>query len=271
MFDRVTPAAVLVLCLLASGCGTDRGARDAVGAYIEQVNLTEQKLAQPLLEVSKANRDFASRKAHADPVALERRLTRSEQQIRKLRERLAAVAAPAEARRLRTLMLELIAREADLTREVAQLVAFIPAFSEALRPVGPAGPALKEALAGSAPVTAKADALDRYRAVLATVIERLAPLRPPPASLPVYASQVSTLREVSAAVAGLADALRRKRRVEIARFLHRFDLAAVANQSLAAQRAQIAAVTAYNARIRSIDRITVRIARERSRLEKRLS
>jgi hypothetical protein len=272
---RVTPIAiafpVLALCLLAAGCGGDRAARTAaVGSYIEQVNATQLKLAQPLLAVSRANRDFASRKKQADPVALRLRLERSERKIRALRAELAGVTAPAEVRTLRTLMLALVDRELGLTREVAQLVAFIPAFSHALAPIAPAGPALKAALGSGQPVAAKAAALDRYHAVVEVVLARLAPLHPPPSSVPVYESQVQTLRQVRAAVAGLAQALRRQQRAQIAHFLRQFDLAAVANQSLAAQRAQISAVKGYNARIRSLDAIAMQIARERSRVQQQL-
>lgn len=273
MLARVTPIAIAVLALglLAAGCGGDRAARTAaVGSYIDRVNATQLKLAKPLLAVSRANRDFASPKKQADPAVLRQRLERSERKIRALRAELAGVTAPKEARKLRALMLALVDRELELTREVVQLVAFIPAFSHALGPIAPAGPALKAALGSKQPVAAKAAALDRYHAVVEVVLARLAPLHPPPSSVPLYASQVQTLRQVRDAVAGLAQALRRKQRAQIAHFLRQFDLAAIANQSLAAQRAQISAVKGYNARIRTLDAIAVQIARERSRVQQQL-
>jgi hypothetical protein len=266
----VRPAlAVLVLCLLLAGCGDD-GNRDAVASYIGRANTTQQRLSQPLLDVTKANRAFASRKSKQSPAAIHRRLVRSERKIRALREELAAVTAPPEARRLRTLLLALIDREADLTREVAQLVAFIPAFGRTLQPLAPAGSALKVALAGKGSAAAKADALDAYGAVGASVIVRLQRLRPPPSSQPVFRSQIRTLRRVGAAVGGLADALRAARGADVRRFLTEFNRAAVSNQSTAAQSAQIAAVKAYNARVRSLTGLLGEIARERGRLEQQL-
>jgi hypothetical protein len=271
MRGRAAAAAVIALCAVVPGCGDGQKAKRAdVSSYITQVNAVQQRLAQPLLEVSKANRDFASPKRKADPAALRHRLDEAGRKIRVQRERLAAIEAPPEARRLRALMLELVDREAELTDEVAKLVTFIPAFSKALQPLGPAGPQLKTALAGKAPVATKAAALDSYRTTVETVLRRLSPLRPPPASVPVYRAQVSTLEQVRTAVTGLASALRLQQRAQIAHFLRQFDLAAVANQGTAAQKAQIAAVRAYNGRVKGLTRVTVALARERASIEKRL-
>lgn len=262
---RLTSAALIVVCLLAAGCGGN-GDRKAVSKYIEQVNAVETKLSRPMVDVSKANRDFATGKG--DPAQVRLRLAKSERTIRTLERRLAALHPPKDARKLHGLLLELVRHEEGLAREVAQLAAFVPAFSSTLAPVGPAGRALKAELNSKQPVAGKAAALEAYGATLGDVLVRLRTVEPPPSSRPVYASQVMTLQRVRKAVTDLALALREKRTKDVAPLLHAFDVAAVANQSVAAQKAQIAAVRAYNARIRKLDTLTIRIARERNRLQR---
>jgi outer membrane murein-binding lipoprotein Lpp len=265
MRARLTPAALLVVCLVLAGCGGS-GRKEAISAYIDQVNAVQTRMAKPLQDVSRANRDFAAGKK--DPAVVRDHLTRSEQTMKTLRRRLERVRPPADAKKLHALLLELIGREVALTHEVAQMAVFIPAFSLALEPAAPAGKRLKSELNVKGKVAEKAAALEAYRDALGGVLARLRPLHPPPSSEPVFASQVQTLTEVRSAVADLALALREKRNADIGPLLHRFDVAAVGNQTVAAQKAQIAAVRAYNARLHGLDTLTLAIAKERSRLQK---
>jgi hypothetical protein len=57
---------------------------------------------------------------------------------------------------------------------------------------------------------------------------------------------------------------------DLPELLQRFNRAAVSNQSLAAQRAQIAAVRAYDERIRALDKLAIRVHREQVRLQQNL-
>jgi hypothetical protein len=267
MRARATFAALLALgVLLLAGCGGDDGKRDAIGLYFDRVNAVQSAMSKPLLEVSKANRDFAQGKGNAAKVR--DRLARSERTLATLRRRLARIEPPTDAKPMQELLLELIDRERGLARETRQLAQFIPAFGTALAPVGPAGKTLKKELDGTGSADAKATALERYGAAVSGVLLHLRPLQPPPSSEPVYEAQVRTLLEVRAAVTDLAAALRERRTDDIGPLLHRFDVAAIANQSLAAQRAQVAAVKAYNSRVHGLDELATKIARERLRLQK---
>ena len=116
----------------------------------------------------------------------------------------------------------------------------------------------------------KATALEAYSAALGGVLGRLRPLHPPPVGAALFATQMTTLEQVRTTTAALAKALREKRNKDIPTLLHRFNLAAVGNQSLAAQRAQIQAVRAYNGRIRSLDKLAIRVTREQVRLQSTL-
>jgi hypothetical protein len=263
----VRPAALLALAvLLLAGCGDSGRRHDAVSAYFDRVNVLQSAMAKPLVEVSKANRDFA--KGSGDPAKVRARLARSEHTLTTLRRRLARVEPPADAAQLQKLLLQLFDRERALAHETLQLADFIPAFSAALTPVAPAGRRLKAELGGKGSADEKAAALERYGAAVSSVLRRLTPLDPPPSSRPVWAAQVRTLRQVREAVTALAAALRAKKTADIGPLLHRFDVAAVGNQSVAAQKAQIAAVKAYNGRVRALDTLATEIARERLRLQK---
>lgn len=254
-----------VVVVLAAGCG-GHAKRDAISAYITKVNAVEVQLARPLADVSKANRDFARRKGNAAKIRA--RLVRSEQTFARLRRRIAAVTPPPEATKLRSLLLELVDRQADLAHETLLLARFVPAFSAALRPLPAEGRSLKSALSAKQPASAKAAALELYGRQLGDVLIQLQALHPPPASAPAVTNQARTLSAVRASVVALARALRQNRAKQVAPLLHRFDVAASSNQSLAAQRAQIAAVRAYNARVSAVDRIAGQLTAERLHLLK---
>jgi hypothetical protein len=57
----------------------------------------------------------------------------------------------------------------------------------------------------------------------------------------------------------------------VPQLLQRFDAAAVADQSVAAQKQQIGAVKAYDARIRAIATLAAKVQKERVRLQNKYS
>ena len=261
----------LALCCLAAACGGGKSTarRDAVATYILRVDAIEQRLAKPLLDVSKANRDFA-RGRGTSPVA-RRELVRAQATITRLQRQLRGVKPPPDAAKLHALVLQFVAREQALGGEVVQLATFIPAFTGTLTLLAVPNAELKRVLGQKkATLSARAAALDRYHAQLEPVLAKLRRLDPPPSSRPVWAQQIGTLEDVQTAVAKLADALAGKQYAAIPTLLHRLNTAAVANQSQAAQGAQIAAVKAYNARISALNGLGSRISTETARLQRTL-
>jgi hypothetical protein len=276
-------AAPLVAALLA-GCGSStNSARPAVAQYVNRVNAIESQLAKPLQSVTKAGRQFASNQGKTvgsltslSGLADEQALLGALAQIKVLRSRLAAIDPPVAAVHLRKLLLALVDGETGMTRELASLVAFLPRFAATLSSLTPATNRLQAALAvtqplgvGTAGVTAelavKARALTAYEAALGTVLTQLGRLHPPPVSRPQYSTQVGTLRRMSAAAGKLAQALGAGN-ANVAPLLHAFDAAAAGNQTVAAQRAQDAAIRAYDARAARLDRLAQAVEVERARL-----
>ena len=157
-----------------------------------RVDAIEQHLQKPLLDVSKANRDFAGKKS-----GISRRAERARARSGGRSSSSNGGSGPSRARdaaHLRALLLALVAREDAIAGEVVQLATFIPAYGAALAPLAPASVAVKHVLAlKTASIADKAAALDRYGAALAPVIAKLRTLRPPSASRPVWAQQIATL------------------------------------------------------------------------------
>jgi len=92
----------------------------------------------------------------------------------------------------------------------------------------------------------------------------------PPLLEPVRTAQLTTLTRLRSRGADLAAALRKRRAREVARLVQAFQAAARTGDTVAAQRARIAAVRAYNARVAHVSRLAALVQRERDRLDRNL-
>jgi hypothetical protein len=260
----------LAVVLLVSACGSGHKARrNAVTDYIHEVNAAQVSMRTQLLAVERAYRDFG-RKGGPSIAKIEPRLARSEATIRGVARRIDALKPPPDARKLHALLVRLVAQEAEVAHELVQLAQFSPRFSAALRPLGPAGSALRAAFKTAKKAKEQAGALETYAASLTVVLRRLGSVEAPPAFEPALASQRSSLARVRKAALELATGLRKNERTVLPRLIQRFTNAGNASQSVAEQKARIAAIEAYNARVDGLATIGHAIDTERLRLEKAL-
>jgi hypothetical protein len=258
--------------LLLAGCGGHTHA--ALRDYLNRVQAVEAGMAAQLQQVTTANQTFARGKS--DP-QLSRKLISSERTLRTLRQRLAKLKAPPQAQHLRALLLQLVDGEVELAHEVRQLSAFVPRYRVALQPLQPASAALQKKLAAGAKGTAatnalnaaKADELTTYAGTVGSVLAMVRPLDAPPVWQPTYRQQISALLQLRSSALALARAVRGNDARAIPGLLKRFDAAAISNQTVAAQKREIAAVKAYNGRIQGLVRLARSVEAERGRLEKR--
>lgn len=277
----------LLAALTAAGCGSHgQTPAQREAAYIRQVNRIERQLSVPLQAVTRTSAQIADQtapagaaQAHRDTHAAEATLNSSLSRITALRGRLAALSAPAPAHHLRGMLLTLIDQQAYLTRQTTQLVAFLPAFSATLRPLGPATTRLRRVLGisqayGAAGVQAvnarKAAALRGYRATVDRIVSRLRRLRPPAVSGPEYRAQVGSLQGMSRAAGRLATAVGTGDTAGINPQLEAFDRSAQAARSVGEQRAQVAADRAYNAQVARVQTLAATAEQERLRLAQTL-
>ena len=224
----------LALCCLAAACGGGKSTarRDAVATYILRVDAIEQRLAKPLLDVSKANRDFAKGRG-ASPAA-RRELVRAQATIARLQRRLRGVKPPPDAAKLHALVLQFVAREQALGGEVVQLARFIPAFTGTLTLLAAPNAELKRVLGQKKADAPRARGRSRplsrrsssrcWRSSAASIRRRRRGRS--------GREQIGTLEGVQAAVTALAGALAGKQYAAIPALLHRLNTAAVTNQSV---------------------------------------
>jgi hypothetical protein len=270
---RVAVAA-LAVALLVTACGGGPSAEHkAVANYLGLVNSTENKLAGSLKAVTKANQDFARKQASPK---VEAELVQSEQTMQKMQRELAAITPPPQAKHVHAMLLELVQREVALTHEVYLLSIFLPRYNADLQPMGAADSSLETELGRSAKGKAaakaldaqKAEALTSYASIADGVVVRLRALDPPAVWRPAYEGQVSALVQVRNSGIALAQAIEANRAAAIPSLLRRFDSAALADQSLAIQKRQIAAVNAYDRKVNSLIDLARGIERERNRLQR---
>jgi hypothetical protein len=160
---------------------------------------------------------------------------------------------------------------------------FLPRFSAALAPLGPATISLERVLTqtqayGTAAVaalyTAKAQALRHFQGVttgIVTRLHRLHRLHPPRVSMPQYRAELGSLTGMSSASGRLAGALAGGTPGNVTTLLVAFDRAAASTRSRSAQRAQIAAIKAYDAGAARLNRLSSAVAVERLRLANTLT
>jgi hypothetical protein len=266
----VLVAAAVVVC--ATACG-NHARRNAITTYLNTVNSTETKLATPLQAVTKANEAFAKNQSSAQA---QKQLAQAELTLKKLERQLAAIEPPPDAQHLKALLLELVNRELSLTRELRSLGTFVPRFETALQPLAASNTGLKKVLVRTAKGTAatkaldaeKATALRSYAETVEITLGELRQMEPPDVWRPAYAAEVSSLEELRTTATALSDALSADRAATVPGLLRRFDAAAVSTQSLTAQHAQIAAIDAYNKKVKSLTSLTRSIDLERNRLQR---
>jgi hypothetical protein len=290
--------AVAAAVVVTTGGHSSTGSpeRKAVVAYVDEVNRLQNRMHAPLARVMLAYASFGRDAAQTRrPSAA--RLGAATATLTRLEQRLAALACPPEAVKLRRRLLELARREAAITSEVQLLARFAPSYVTALGGLRTASRRLdatlkaikvpkprvlhgtKKAVAraqrafdtrAEQAAAAQADAVGAYDLAVGHVLTRLRQLRPPPALQPEYRAQLAALRKVTAAGTDLASRLRDTRRTDIAAYSRRFALASRAAGTLAVQRAQVAAIRAYNERARQVGAAAGAVQTELARLRQNL-
>ncbi|HEY2543486.1 MAG TPA: hypothetical protein VGH92_10600 [Gaiellaceae bacterium] len=269
--------------------------RTAVSQYITSVDGIEQQMAYSLGRASSAYRAFASSKAPGPGTA--KKLAQAERTLGLLAGRISALAAPPQARRLRSLVLRVVREEESATHEIHELVVFQPPFNTALKKLHVASQTMSKRLAAvhapvphairgtkkqiaqakaafaakaNAAAAAQADAVMAYDAAAVGVERSLRELRAPPVLAPAYAAQVAALTATVKAGSRLAAELRNPARTKVAELSRAFALATRRSQTLAAQRAEVAAVKAYDRRVRKIQASAAAVRDEITRLQQQL-
>ena len=283
-------AAVVIAVALAACGGAQDTTRRHLATYLAAVDRIEHQLATPLTTVDTVDRQLtagSSGRRGAGPTttstppltaaAQERRLEQASGQIRAVTARLRALGAPVPAAHLKSLLVELSGRQADLAVQTQRLIAFIPGFSRSLRPLGPAVSSLERVLSinkayGATAVqqvyARKAVALRSFAGTLHSILAALGRLHPPTSSQPTYDAERRSLDRMTAAATTLARDLAGAHTRGIAGVLSSFDKAAALPGSRPAQQAERAAIRAYDHQVGQLSALVADANRERLRLAK---
>jgi len=287
----VTAAVVVGLVLPHHGSPQ----RAAVSRYVNEVNAVEQRMTYSLTQVMSAYRSFTSSRSTAPGTV--QRLNHAERTLALLESRIAVLRAPPQAHTLRTLIIELVREETGVTREVSALARFEPGFRAAIARLASAATVLARRLAqthGPTPhaihgtpaqikkaqadfTTAANVAAAQQAAAVATYdgkvlqVERLLRRLSPPAVLaPAYRSQLVALHATYVAGGRLASELRQTNRNRVSELSRAFAIASRLSQTTGAQQAEIAAVRAYDSRVRGVGRAAAAVRNELTRLARQL-
>lgn len=268
--------------------------RTEVARYITSVNDVQQLMRPQLTEVLYAYQTFAAKRATRAGRA---RLLTAERALRTLDARVRALSAPPEAKKLRVLLLDLVESEIVVAHELNNLASFVPAFKALVAVATAANTRLGRELAATAspkpsPIrgtadqiakaraayaaqvaraaVAQADAVDGYVRALDSVRRRLAALHPPALMAPVHRAEVQTLVATTAAGAALAAELRKDDRSSVPQLSRALAQAARISSRVGPQESEIAAIKAYNTRVRETGKAETRVQVELRRLERRV-
>lgn len=253
----------VVLALALSGCGGSKNA--AVKRYAQQVNAVTSGMRLDLEQVAAANVAFRSK---ANLAELAPKLALAERSLATFAARLAALRPPPAAKQVAATLARLVALERALVAELHDFAIFLPAFREALVPYRKAIVAFQRAARTVKTATAEAVVVDTYARALSPPLAALARLSPPAVLEPTYAAEVRVLRSSRATALSLAAALRARQTGRAHALLVQLSRDAVSGGSLAAQRAQIAAVQAYDAKVQNVTNLENRAQLELARLQR---
>jgi hypothetical protein len=289
-----TAVAVAVVLGATRLFGHETSSRAEVARYITSVDDAQRLMRPELTELLYAYQTFGAKRATRAGRA---RLSAAEGTLRTLAARIRALPAPPEAKKLRLLLLDLVRSEVGVAHELNRLASFVPAFKALVAVATATNTSLGRELAASSlpkpdPVRgtadqiataraayaaqvaraaqAQADAVARYVRALESVRRRLAALHPPALMAPVHRAEVRTLAATGAAGDALAAELRKDDRSRVPQLSRALAEAARISSRVGPQESEIAAIKAYNERVREIGKVESRVQVELARLERRL-
>ena len=213
-------AVVLVLAVIA-GCGSgDDDPRSRVRAYLDSANAVQRGADEELERAGDAYMAFA--RGDLRPRAAVRRLERSESDIRAVRDELAALQPPREARPLHSKLQRVYDMNLELAHETALLAAYQRRSGAVLAPLDRYNRSLDASLRHAEGPAEQASALTRFAGRLRGVERKLDRLDLPFVLRVPHADQLARLEATRSLAERLRDALEAQAAERVARLLKRF-------------------------------------------------
>ena len=239
--------------------------RADVAEYIVRVGRIQAAMVKKVRAVDLAYRQFA--KQPKSVTARVRKYRDAQHTLALLRDQLRIAVAPADARKLKRLLVQLAGQNVAFAGIVTDLAAYLPALARAQQPLATAVRTLSASVKHAKTAHAQAAAFAAYAASTASIAHAVAALRAPAPFEAARDAEAVQLRRLSQLATGVAEALRRK---QIRRAQQLVASIAQEQSQTTVARAQRAASIAYNARLSAISHTAKAIERERVRLEKKV-
>jgi hypothetical protein len=285
-------AVAVAIVIVVTGRKHESPERAAVTQYIKDVDRLQQEQRASLTGAGLAYRNLAIGKPL--PAARQRELVAAEATLRKLRDRVIALPAPAVAHRLKALLVQLAQRQVAVAHEVNEVAVFVPRYVVLLQQVRATATELGRALAAVPTVkvlrahgtkaqiaaataahnaevahaaSVQADAIDAYVASMRAISRRSNAVAAPSVLRPVYDAEARAIAASVVAGTALSVALRSTTRADVPARSRDFAEATRSAGAVSVQRAEIAAIKAYDGRIRAIGKVQDRIRLEIGRVD----
>lgn len=279
---RCTAALVVAVAVTVAGCGsngssTTKQRREAVNTYLTEVSSAQVGLLGRQGAIDSALQGFSlTRPSPKELAELKSGAAAVDRALRRLR----ALDPPRDARRLHALLVRRLALQRSVLGGLVQATAYIPKLAASGAPLRSAAVRLRQDLArlsatpsSGVPTSGPrstlgqyAAAFGRYGEALKPVAANIAALHAPAFLAPGHDSEVSTLRRSISLCAGIRAALIRGDIAAANADVHDLFGGAQAANGGQAAKAQLAAARTYDAEIKRIDALAIRISRERTRL-----
>jgi len=258
-------AGAAVVLLEDGGDDEAQARRDAVAAYIVEVNQTQQTL---IVELEKINRAYRELDLKGDPTPAElEQVDHVERTLKQLRSRFTALEVPVEARKLHLELLHLVDLQAAFAHELSAIVRYLPIQAREHRKLAAATATLRDALVKKASVATQQAGFEAYRTTLRAVVVRLERAEAPPVLEPTRTGDIARLTRLGSLAKELADALGKQQAAEIDRLSRQFVQTSGTTGATPAERN---AVIAYNRRLAAIGKQRLAVNAERNRLDLKL-
>lgn len=262
----LTAALVLIVLVSLSGW-LDRESntrRDAVAAYIDQVNATQREFGVERQTVS-----MVYERARKNPRGLSgdvAALDRAAATLQRFHAQIRALDPPPDATSLDRKLVRLTAAEAAFAGDIARLGRFLTLLSDERVAVARASQSLRDDIAAATNVAAQAALFERFSSALASLE---GPFRrgPVPAPLkPVKDEELARVTALGESARAIARSLRAGSATDTAAAARKFSVAA-AGSGNAVERA---AIVAFDGEARHINELRTDVASEQTRLERTL-
>jgi hypothetical protein len=255
---------VVVAAFTVAACGgSSHARRDAVNQYFDRVQAAQ---GQVRVESAPIEQAFARFSAVSNSKIELRALLHAQTVLQRAQAKVQRIQPPADARGVHADVVHLYALEVGVASELVEMSRFVPSYDAALMPLKPAHNVLASDLKTAKGWKKIASAFERYQLSIADVLAHIGRMSAPPTMRPALDAEREALGRSLALCTSIETALAKHNAKKTAAAISALAGLGAEKALVRAQRNQIAAAKAYNARLATISSLTTKIADERNKL-----